>query len=271
MLRLSRYATSLRPKYARIACLPLTLHYLGIHKGQSLAVPSISDHVKTMTGYFITFEGIEGCGKSTQCQAVAAALRRAGISITVSREPGGTHIGERIRALLLDVNSRQLYAETELLLYAADRAQHVRQVLRPALEAGSVVLCDRFADSTFAYQGYGRGLDMELIRRLNTEASGALTPNLTILLDVPVEIGLGRITERGRQPGGGRDRLEQEHHAFHERVRQGYLALASAEPDRMVVIDASDGIDALSARVLRTVNELLAAAFPAQSEPLNTD
>ncbi|MBI3092407.1 MAG: dTMP kinase [Candidatus Tectomicrobia bacterium] len=218
-----------------------------------------------MPGYFITFEGVEGSGKSTQCRLLAEALRQAGHACVVSREPGGTPLGERIRELLLHAPGAAITSLAELLLYLADRAQHVEEVLRPALAAGRVVLCDRFTDSTLAYQGDGRGHDRELLRQLNSVAGGGLVPDLTLLLDLPVEVGLRRLAERGAVASAGADRLERENLAFHQRVRRGYLAIAAAEPRRIAVILADGGVEEVRAAVLGVVRARLPPAAGASA------
>ncbi|MEB3197141.1 MAG: dTMP kinase [Candidatus Sericytochromatia bacterium] len=187
-----------------------------------------------MRGFFITLEGPEGAGKSSQLHQLAAWLEVDGYTVVTTKNPGGTPIGGQIREILLKPANRELVPLAELLLYAADRAQHVETVVRPALAQGSVVLCDRFTDSTLAYQGFGRGLDQALIGSLNQLATGGQRPDLTLLLDLAPEIGLERIVA-SRQV----DRLEVEAIAFHHRLRAGYLALAQAEPERFVVVDAS--------------------------------
>lgn len=183
-------------------------------------------------GLLITFEGVEGSGKSTQLQSLAKRLQEAGHQTLGTREPGGTALGEAIRRLLLEWRGGGVAAATELFLYEASRAQLVREVIDPALRRGCVVLCDRFADATVAYQGYGRGLDLSLIRRLNELATGGIGPDLTLLLDLDPAVGLRRI-------GRARDRLEAEELAFHQRVREGYLALATQNPGRIQVIDGA--------------------------------
>ncbi|OQX63209.1 MAG: dTMP kinase [Desulfococcus sp. 4484_241] len=208
---------------------------------------------------FITLEGIEGAGKTTQLGYLVEFLERKGHKCVVTREPGGTRIGGAIRKLLLDPANSDLVPEAELLLYAADRAQHVRQVITPALSAGKTVVCDRFYDATEAYQGIARGLDMDLIRMLNRVASGGLVPDITILLDISPEAGLKRAWERISRNGQDADdcRFENEAITFHTRVRQGYLDIAEREPGRFIVVNA-DGtklevktrmIDAVACRI----------------------
>ncbi|GAB1255106.1 dTMP kinase [Desulfovibrio falkowii] len=190
---------------------------------------------------FVTFEGIEGAGKSTAIDYLSDYLQARGHDPVLTREPGGSALGRRLRALLLDVRTGGLASRAELFLFLADRAQHVTEVIRPALEAGQVVLCDRFTDSTLAYQGYGRGLDTEYLRSLNTAATGGLEPDLTLLLDLPVRCGLERAGERNRSAGMviAEGRFDSESLDFHERVRRGYRALAEEEPERFAIIDAS--------------------------------
>lgn len=205
---------------------------------------------------FVTFEGIEGSGKSTHLRALAAHLRTAGHVVVETREPGGTPAGLAIRRLLLGPEALPLTPLAELLLYLADRAQHVDEVIRPALAAGQVVLCDRFSDSTLAYQGYARGLDLAVLRTLDERARGGIAPSLTVLLDCPVDVGLGRA--RGR--AGTIDRFERETAAFHERVRAGFHALAAADPRRFIIVDAAASIADVQARVLDAVRARLGAA-----------
>jgi len=200
---------------------------------------------------FIVFEGVDGAGKSTQVALASEALRARGREVLVTREPGGTRLGEAVRRLLLDVKNTGMAAETEALLYAAARAQCVREVIAPALRRGAVVLCDRFADSTLAYQGWGRGLPLEPLRRINDLATGGLYPALTVILDLPV--GKARL----RLPDGRRDRLESEAADFHERVREGYLALAAAAPEAYLVLDAALPVSVLAERILERIEALL--------------
>jgi dTMP kinase len=188
---------------------------------------------------FITFEGIEGCGKTTQLRRLAARL---GPGCVVTREPGGTAIGGAVRQVLLDPANRGLTPMAELLLYFADRAQNVAEVVRPALAAGRVVLCDRHVESSLAYQGYGRGLPLEAIRALAALATGGLRPDMIVLLDVPVEVGLARVGQRGAH-----DRLEAEVREFHDRVRAGYESLRAEEASRWLVLDGAASPDAVFA------------------------
>lgn len=193
-------------------------------------------------GLFITFEGTEGTGKSTQVRLLADDLRAAGRRLLVSREPGGTAFGRSLRGMLLDPAAANIAPWAELFLYLADRAQHAREVIAPALERGDWVICDRFADATVAYQGFGRGLDSAFIRDASNRAAGGLVPDLTLLLEFDdVSVGIARARRRQRDDGtaGVEDRFEQEDLAFHARVRDGYRVLAAAEPSRMRVVPAS--------------------------------
>jgi dTMP kinase len=204
-----------------------------------------------MRGVLITFEGVEGSGKSTQIVRLAKWLSDEGLSVVVSREPGGTDIGERIRTILLDPTCRQMDGRTELYLYLASRSQHVREKILPALKQGQVVLLDRFADSSVAYQGAGRGLGERLVSRMNKPATAGLKPHLTLLVNVPVAIG------RERKGTTGLDRLEQERVEFHERVQAAYLHLARRAPGRLRVLDGTLPPDELESLVRRHVSELL--------------
>lgn len=190
---------------------------------------------------FITFEGGDGSGKTTQLKALESYLTARGKSCLSTREPGGTSLGELIRQVLLEVSKQPITSPTELFLYLADRAQHIHEVIIPALEQGKIVLCDRHTDSTLAYQGYGRGIDLGLLRSLNDIASQGIKPDLTLLFDCPAEIGLSRTARRQSHTASGRneDRFEREKIEFHERVRAGFLELAQAEPNRFRIIDAA--------------------------------
>jgi dTMP kinase len=196
---------------------------------------------------FVTLEGIEGCGKSTQARALAKAL---GPDVVLTHEPGGTALGREIRQLLLHGDA--MAPATEVLLYYADRAQHVASVVKPALDAGRIVVCDRYVDSTYAYQGHGRGLDLQLLERTFTLATGGLMPDLTLLIDVPVELGLKRVGRRGAH-----DRLEAETRAFHERVREGYHALARQQPERWLTFDGSSEEAQLTPLIVQAVERRL--------------
>jgi dTMP kinase len=211
-------------------------------------------------GFFITFEGPEGGGKSTQIHRLATTMADQGYSVWTTREPGGTRVGEMIRPILLGRQQAPMTAWSEALLFTAARAQHVDEVIRPRLQRGELILCDRYSDSTLAYQGYGRGLDLETLRRLQLEATGGLQPDVTVLLNLPIEAGLARIPRRAQ------DRLDQETEAFHRRVRAGYQELAAAEPGRWREVDASLDPDRVAERILELVSQALdgAGVRPAQ-------
>lgn len=197
-----------------------------------------------MRGTFITLEGADGCGKSTQAALLADAIQAAGREVVRLREPGGTSISEKIRALVLDPDNAEMASECELLLFEASRAQLVRQVIEPALARGAVVLCDRFYDSTYAYQAAGRALDARVISQANALGSCGVTPDLTLVLDMDTKDALARATR------GGADRLEAEGVAFQERVRQGYLDLAAAESGRVHVVDATGSTEEVLGRLV---------------------
>ncbi len=189
---------------------------------------------------FVSFEGGDGTGKTTQIHALENYLVQQGRSCVVTREPGGTSLGKLIRQVLLEVGGHDIAPSTELFLYLADRAQHVNEIIRPALAAGNIVLCDRFTDSTLAYQGYGRGIDLKLLRQINNVADGGVRPDLTFLLDCPVAVGLGRTSRRSSVEGQPReDRFERETIEFHEKIRAGFLAMAGADPARFRIVDVS--------------------------------
>ncbi len=188
---------------------------------------------------FITFEGPEGSGKTTQIQALFGYLTEQGYDVVLTREPGGTTIGDQIRQILLDPENQEMLPEAEILLFSASRAQLVGQLVRPALERGAIVICDRFADSTLAYQGHGHGLDLEPLRAITRFATGGVKPDLTVYLDIEVEEGLQRKRAAGQEDTDAWNRLDQKAVAFHHRVRQGYLALAEAEPERWLIVNAA--------------------------------
>jgi dTMP kinase len=206
-------------------------------------------------GAFITFEGADGTGKSTQLARLAGRLAARGVAHVVTREPGGTSAGVAIRSLVLEHRMPALVPDAELLLYAADRAQHVKEIILPAIANGLPVLCDRFVDATVAYQGYGRGLDLELIAELNRIATGGLRPDATLLFDLDVEVAAERLSARaGREAP---TRFDLEAREFHQRVREGYLTIARERPDRIRVVDASGTEDEVTARVASIVDEIL--------------
>jgi dTMP kinase len=201
---------------------------------------------------FVTFEGPEGSGKTTQMHVLADLLRDHGHDVLTTREPGGTTIGDRVRSILLDPVHTEMLLPTEFLLFSAARAQHVGQVIRPHLARGGTVLCDRFADSSLAYQGYGYRSDLEVLGAITRFATGGLLPDLTLYFDLPVAVGLQR---KAGGSGDAWNRMEQKEIEFHERVRAGYLTMAAADPDRWVVVDALQDIVAIQA----TVHELVVA------------
>lgn len=205
-----------------------------------------------MSGLFITLEGPEGAGKSTNREYLAERLRESGVEVLLTREPGGTPLAERLRELLLAPSDEPMAADTELLLVFAARAQHLDRVIRPALARGSVVLCDRFTDATYAYQGGGRGLSEARIAVLENFVQGELRPDLTLIFDLPVQVGLARAAARGRL-----DRFEREGTGFFEAVRQTYLRRARSEPQRYRVVDASQPLDRVQADLDRLLPQIL--------------
>jgi dTMP kinase len=207
---------------------------------------------------FITFEGVEGSGKTTQIQRLKKYLIQKGIPCKVTREPGGCPIGEKVRKILLNPDHREMVPLSELLLYEAARAQHVKEVIEPFLKKGGVVLCDRFSDATIAYQGYGRKIDLRWIERLNHFSSRGIKPDVTFLLDCPSDVGLKRALKRNRTLKQEKEeRFEKEKIQFHQRVRKGYLALAKKEPRRVKVIDTRQGEDNVFNKILKTVDKLI--------------
>ena len=209
-----------------------------------------------MSGVFITFEGIEGCGKSTQIARLAKRLAKVGRSIVQLREPGGTNIGEAIRKTVKHPpGNTPISPETELLLMNASRAQLVQQVVRPALAEGSVVLCDRFYDSTLAYQGYGRGLDLAKVRNAIDLAVGGTKPNITLLLDIPLEVSAGRVAKRQRESDETSDQFDRSGDLFFQRVLDGFHALAKAEPQRFRTINANQPPASVSDEIWNAVSD----------------
>lgn len=205
----------------------------------------------SLLALFVSFEGGEGCGKSTQAKALRKRVSAAGIPVILTHEPGGTPLGSRVRRLLKRVGEADISPLAELLLVNASRAQLVRDVVRPNLARGIMVICDRYTDSTVAYQGYGRGIGFELIQDINYVATQGLLPDLVVLMDVPVEVGLER--KRPARP----DRFELEDVSFHQRVRQGYLELASADPQRWLMVDATLPEGTIRSKVWQRVKEML--------------
>jgi dTMP kinase len=208
-----------------------------------------------MRGLFITLEGIDGCGKSTQRNMLAQRIKERGVEVVITREPGGTEIGEDIRTLLISDASVHIAPTTELLLYVAARAQHVAELIRPALEAGRIVISDRYTDSTVAFQGYGRGLDPEIIETLNTFATAGLVPDLTIVFDLDPALAQTRL---GSRPVGGLlGAFDEQHADFHQRMRAGYLKMAKNDPSRIRLIDASGAVEETHSKVMALVLPLL--------------
>lgn len=212
-------------------------------------------------GLFITLEGVEGSGKTTQAAILAEALRKEGRAVVVTHEPGGTRAGQAIRKIFLDPEI-SLDVASELLLVLADRAQHVREMIGPRVEAGEIVISDRYCDSTVAYQGYGRGFDLPLLRQLNQLATGDVIPDLTIVLDCPAEVGLARTRERVKGQAHRFDRFESEMVEFHRKVRDGFLAIAKTEPDRVRIVDSENSPEAVAAAILSAAHGLIRARCP---------
>ncbi len=210
----------------------------------------------THKGFFLTFEGGEGSGKSTQARLFFEWAQSQGIPSILTREPGGTDLGTRIRRLLLDKTEGELCSRSESLLYQADRAQHVESKILPALKAGSLVICDRFADSSVVYQGVCRGLGVSQIQALNRYSTGGLEPDLVVLMDIPAKVGMARVQARAKA-GAGLDRMEAEAAAFHKKVRSGFLKLARSRSSRYVVFDARKAEPALSDAIRETVEKRL--------------
>jgi len=212
-----------------------------------------------LAGLFITIEGPDGGGKSTQVKLLAEHLQKLGREVVLTREPGGTELAEKIRELLLTPTKETVVPMTEVLLYAASRAQHVEGLIKPALARGAVVISDRFVDSSVAYQGFGRGLGADTVWQVNQWALGGLLPDLTIILDLELSIGRRRTAARDQQQQTEPDRLEQENLEFHQRVREGFLSLAKQEPKRICLLSADAGIDQVFQSILLLVGPLLTA------------
>ncbi|MEW9550034.1 dTMP kinase [Nonomuraea sp. NPDC050783] len=248
----------------------LALRHMDDRKGVSLAADLIaavrgerfaSGAAEHVPGLFVAFEGGEGSGKTTQARTLAIWLRDQGYDVVQTREPGSTKVGMRLRAILLDAAEKGLSARAEALLYAADRAEHVEKVIRPALYRGSLVITDRYVDSSLAYQGAGRALAPEDVSKINAWATGGLVPHLTVLIDTPPEVGLTRL-------GGAADRIEAEPLEFHERVRQEFRALAAAAPERYLVVDGTLPMDEITRQVQDRVHDLLPDPVPRESEDI---
>jgi dTMP kinase len=206
-------------------------------------------------GRFITFEGIDGSGKTTQLRALGKWLREKGRETIETVEPGGTEIGRQIRRILLDPASSELHPRAELLLYFASRAQNVEEVIRPALEAGRIVLCDRFTDSTLVYQGCGRGLDTAAILELDRIACRGIKPDITLLIDIDIATSLARAKRRNERSGREEARIDEESETFHERVRRGYRKLAEREKDRFIIINGCAPITEVAAHVREAIEQ----------------
>ena len=209
--------------------------------------------MKKAQGFFITFEGIEGAGKTTQARRLYEVLKEKGYPVVITREPGGTAIGDRIRAILIDPDCAEMVPLAELFLFAAARVQHITQVIRPLLEEGRIVICDRFTDATLAYQGYGRGIHLTQVREINEAASWNVRPNLTLLLDIEPYHGLSRVRNRAEIDEKAPDRLEREQADFYERVRRGYLEIAYDEPQRFRRFDSAQDLDVVHGQILDCV------------------
>jgi dTMP kinase len=234
---------------------PLSADLLAAVRGERFPTEA-AEHVP---GLFVAFEGGEGSGKTTQSRLIAIWLRDQGFDVVQTREPGSTKVGMRLRAILLDAAERGLSARSEALLYAADRAEHVEKVIRPALYRGSLVITDRYVDSSLAYQGAGRALDPEDVSKINAWATGGLVPHLTVLIDTPPEVGLTRL-------GGAADRIEAEPLDFHQRVRKEFRALAAAAPERYLVVDGTLSTDVITRQIQDRIHEILPDPVPRESE-----
>ncbi|MDR6885120.1 dTMP kinase [Bacillus sp. 3255] len=217
-----------------------------------------------MNGIFITFEGPDGSGKTTQLKKLGEELGKLGHDVLVTREPGGTAISDKIRSIILDPVNEEMVDQAEVLLYAASRAQHVHQLIIPALEAGRIVLCDRFIDASVAYQGYGLGVDVEQVKAISRYASSGLQATRTFILDVPVEVSMARLHQRAAGASGAAeqlDRIEQKHVDYHSRVREGFHQIAADHPDRVRVIDANRSVEEIAEDIWTQCSRLLEEHF----------
>ena len=214
---------------------------------------------RARNGIFVTIEGIEGCGKSTQARMLKRHLEKKGMNVLLTKEPGGTKIGNQIRKILLDKRNKKIVPYTELFLYAASRAQHVEEVIIPSLAEDKIVVCDRFSDATTAYQGYGRGLSKQMVSNINSLSTNRLVPDLTIILDLPEKVGLKRAKNRNKKMGisQGEGRMEEESLSFHRRVRKGYLRIWKDNPQRVKIIDACKGIKEINEKICDEVDRLI--------------
>ncbi|MDD9272011.1 dTMP kinase [Paenibacillus sp. GCM10023248] len=217
-----------------------------------------------MNGIFITFEGPDGSGKTTQLKKLGEELGKLGHDVLVTREPGGTAISDKIRSIILDPVNEEMVDQAEVLLYAASRAQHVHQLIIPALEAGRIVLCDRFIDASVAYQGYGLGVDVEQVKAISRYASSGLQATRTFILDVPVEVSMARLHQRAAGASGAAeqlDRIEQKHVDYHSRVREGFHQIAADHPDRVRVINANRSVEEIAEDIWTQCSRLLEEHF----------
>lgn len=212
-----------------------------------------------MKGLFVTFEGPDGAGKTTQIVSLANTLQGLGHDVIMTREPGGTTISNKIRALLLSPEHKEMVDQAEVLLYAASRAQHVHEVIMPALQQNKIVLCDRFIDASIAYQAYGLGIDEAIIYNINKYASSGIQPTRTYMLDIPVEESRRRLQQRASEAGneGGLDRIEQKDMAYHQRVREGFLNIAQNERDRVMLVDANRSVEEISRDIIEDCQRLI--------------
>lgn len=250
---IERHDTGLSPVVASLFLLfSITWNRIRPFLRQGFLTSMKTQYRRQSRGLFITFEGIEGCGKSTQSRLLATYLRSEGYVTVETREPGGTPLSEKIRAVLLDRAREPVAPETEAFLIFAARRQHVMQVIEPALVEGAIVLCDRFSDSTLAYQGYARGLSLSTLQSLNRLATRSITPDLTLLFDLPVATGLAR-----RRSAAVQNRLDRESLQFHRKVRAGFLDLAKRDPKRMKIIPARAASDTVARAVAQTVGQML--------------